>query len=408
MSDGVLPIAPAEELGLDGARVEALICAAEEYVRKGEVPSLQLALAYNGKLAAFRTFGLQQSGNSVVEATNETLYHGFSTTKAVVSSALWLLLQEEKVALDGRVVDVIPEFATNGKESVRVEHLLTHTAGFPDAPFAPSDWDDEEKRFGRFRQWRLDWEPGSRFVYHATSSMWVVAEIIERRAGMHYREFIRSRIVAPLGLEHLHVGLPTALNARVADVVLVGKPPRAAKPGARRIELPPEIADAETMLDRYNQPDFRAVGAPGGGGIMTAAALTMYYQALLAAGRAAPGARVWRRDLIDQALTIRTADLVDPMTGKQANRALGVVIAGDDDRIYRSFGSTNSPLAFGHAGLAGQVAWADPRSGISFVVLTNGYDRNPLRSGARSVLLSTQAASCAAAASLDGTSVDGD
>ena len=39
-------------------------------------------------------------------------------------------------------------------------------------------------------------------------SMWVIAEIIERRSGETYRDFVRSHIIEPLQLQDLYVGLP--------------------------------------------------------------------------------------------------------------------------------------------------------------------------------------------------------
>ena len=67
----------------------------------------------------------------------------------------------------------------------------------------------------------------------------------------------------------------------------------------------------------------------------------------------------------------------DPQTGVPANRALSIVVAGDDGKAaMRGFGHTVSPAAFGHDGAGGQIAWADPESGVSFVWLTNGLDRH--------------------------------
>ena len=43
-------------------------------------------------------------------------------------------------------------------------------------------------------------------------------------------------------------------------------------------------------------------------------------------------------------------------------------------------GRVVSARAFGHQGVGGQVAWGDPLSGISFCLLSNGMDANPLRS----------------------------
>ncbi len=364
-------------------------------MRRDGLPSAQLALARGGELVALCTFrSADREGRR--PASNDTLYAAFSTTKAVMASAVWILLQEGRLRLDECVADAIPEFAANGKQSVRVEHLLTHTAGFPYAPFDPLEWDDREKRLARFSSWRLDWEPGSRFEYHGSSGMWVVAELIERRAGVDYRAFVRDRIARPLGLADLHLGLPTGLDRRVAEVVHVGAAPPAEELEAVGLRLPREIMGDERVLETQNRPEVRAVGSPGGGGIMNAGDLALFYQALLHDGRAPGGPVVWKPDVLASALRIHTGALLDPMVGQPASRGLGVVIAGDATRIYRSFASTNSPAAFGHPGAGGQVAWADPATGLSFVFFTNGMDRNPLRLGARGIALSKCAVACAA------------
>ena len=134
----------------------------------------------------------------------------------------------------------------------------------------------------------------------------------------------------------------------------------------------------------------------GGGGILSAGDLALFYQALLHDGRAPGGPVVWKPEVMAAALRIQTGALLDPMVGQLANRGLGVVIAGDATRTYRSFAPTNSPAAFGHTGAGGQVAWADPAIGLSFVFFTNGMDRDPLRMGARGITLSKCAVACAA------------
>ena len=92
---------------------------------------------------------------------------------------------------------------------------------------------------------------------------------------------------------------------------------------------------------------------------------------------------------------VRTGDLTDPIFGKRAHRGLGIVIAGDGDRVYRGFGRTGSPLMFGHNGAGGQIAWGDPESGVSLGYCTNGMDRHPLRQARRTVAIASLAAVCA-------------
>jgi CubicO group peptidase (beta-lactamase class C family) len=387
-----------ESLGLDRARLDALFERVEREVREGLLPSAQIALARHGRLAAVRSFGRVQRDGGEAPADDSTLYVVYSATKAITSSAAWLLMQDGKLAPDERVADVVPGFGENGKQAVTVEHLLTHTAGFPDAPFVPTEWDDRARRLERFASWRLDWEPGSRFVYHPSSSMWVVAELVERRSAMDFRDFVRTRIAEPLGLRDLHVGLPDSEQGRVARVEHVGEPLSEAELARLGVPPPPETEVTEENLERFNQPAYRAVGVPGGGGIASAAALALFYQALLRDSSPHDGPRVWRAQVLADARRVRTGSLRDPLTGRLAERGLGIVVAGDESRSWRGFGKTNSPLAFGHGGAGGQVAWADPETGISFAYLTNGLDRDFLRLGRRVVGVGSRAAVCAARA----------
>ena len=92
--------------------------------------------------------------------------------------------------LEERVGDIIPEFATNGKEQITVEQAFLHIGGFPMAPLGAPAWYTREGRLEAFKKWRLNWEPGTKFEYHATSLHWVLAEIIERRTGMEWRQYV--------------------------------------------------------------------------------------------------------------------------------------------------------------------------------------------------------------------------
>jgi len=383
-----------EDVGLLPDAVDALVGKLARLVAKGEIPSGQLALARDGKVAVAATFGRVTSSGRTLEATDETLYLGFSTTKAITSAALWLLLQDGKLGLSDPVVDHIPEFGDNDKGEVRIEHLLTHTAGFPSAPLGPLEWADTARRLERFASWTLDWKPGEQFQYHPTSSMWVVAELIERASGCDFRDFIRTRVSDALGLPDLHLGFPEDHPAVVADLVEVGEAPDPEELKAVGLTILEQFTGADASVLGLNRPEVRAVGTPSGGVIANASSLTLFYQALLHGGARDAVAPVWEEQTLREALRDRTGDLVDPMTGRLAHRGLGVVLAGETDRIFRSFAPTNSPKAFGHAGLGGQVAWADPATGISFAFLTNGCDRDPVRMGGRGIALSSAAVAC--------------
>jgi CubicO group peptidase (beta-lactamase class C family) len=385
------------QAGLDPAKVEALFARAEREVNEGLLPSVQIAIARNGKIGAMRTIGRANQGGAEKPATDQTLYTIFSCTKAIMSSAAWLLIGDGKLRADEVVAEIVPEFATNGKDKMTVEQVLLHVGGFPNAPYPQDEWLDRSKRLERFAKWRLEWPVGSKFEYHPTSGFWVIAEIIERRTGKDFRDFVRERIAEPLGLPELRVGVPRQFQDRIADVIHVGE--ALSSEERKKMGLPdlPETEVTDEAILGFNRPNVREAGVPGGGGITSAGDLALFYQALVNGGRAPDGGQVWKPDVLKEALRVRSAGYRDPIFGVLVNRALGVVVAGDDGKAnYRGFGKTNSPLAFGHGGAGGQIGWGDPVTGISIGYCTNGFDRNDVRLGRRGVAISSLAAGCAA------------
>jgi len=385
------------EVGLDPVRVDELFKRARREVSEGLLPSCQIAIARDGKIGAMKTFGHAVQGGDDKPATDATLYCVFSCTKAIVSSAIWILLGDRKLDLNERAADIVPEFATNGKDAITVEHLLLHTGGFPNAPYAQTHWLDHDKRLERFKAWRLEFPVGERFIYHATSAFWVLAEIIERRSGQDFRVFVRDRIARPLGLPDLRLGIPRGEHARMADIIHVGA---ALTPEEmKKLGLPPmpETEVTETAINGFNDPIVRESGVPGGGGIMTAGELALFYQGLLHNPPTADGSPVWKPETLREALRVRSGDYFDPIFKYKCNRALGLIVAGGDGLAnYRGFGKTNSPSTFGHNGAGGQLGWGDPATGVSLGYCTNGFDRNDLRQGRRGVAISSFAAVCSA------------
>lgn len=376
-----------EDVGVDSEKLEAVFARAKRDVDDGVLPSAQVAVARRGRLAGFRTFGKAVQGGEERPATDETLYTIFSCTKAIVASAVWTLFEDGLLRLDERVADIIPGFGTNGKEIVTVEQTMLHIGGFPYAPLGAPAWNTREGRLQAFSRWRLNWEPGTRFEYHPTSAHWVLVEIIERRTGTEWRTYLRQRILDPMGLEHLHVGLPEHLNSRVADVLHVTPP--APPPGGWGEVTPDAILN-------FNKPEVRAVGVPGGGGIARAAELALFYQPLINGGETAAGRRILKPETIAFATEVRTKDFHrDALMNIPVNRALAVVVAGDDGNQHlRGFGKAPMPRAFGHGGAGGQIGWGDPDSGISVGYCTNGFVDAEVQ-GRRGIAISSLAAGCA-------------
>lgn len=372
---------------IDGDKIDQLATRARREIESGLLPSCQYAVALDGEVIAGETLG---------DATDDSRYVIFSATKAVVVSTFWTFIQDGSVDVSLPVQHYFPEFMADGEPergpTITVEQVMLHTSGFPHAPLGPPAWWTREGRVEKMRGWRCNWEPGTAFEYHASSAHWVLAEIMERIAGVDFRTLVSDRVLVPHGLDRLQVGVPENQQGDVTELIAVGELPTPdeleAAFGVR--ELPLTEVTEEALLG-FNDPRVRALGVPGGGGISNAADLARFYQALLHNPKG-----VWDDELLTTVTTDVRNTFPDPMSGVPIRRTLGLCTAGDDGKgSWRGFGKTGSPRRFGHNGAGGQIAWADPDSGLSFVYLTNGLDAHPIRQAKRGVALSSIAAEIA-------------
>ena len=145
----------------------------------------------------------------------------------------------------------------------------------------------------------------------------------------------------------------------------------------------------EELLLQFNDPAVRELGVPGGGGFGRACDLALFYQALLH-----DPAEVWTPEGLRDATSNVRNHLPDWM-GVPANRTLGLIQAGGDGRShFRGLGRCVSAGAFGHNGAGGQLAWADPESGLSLGYVTNGLDRHEIRMPRRGTAIASCAGAC--------------
>lgn len=352
-------------------RLAALLGRAGREVEAGRLPSCQLAVARGGELVHVATLG---------DATDDNRYLTFSVTKAVVAAAVWIAIGDGVLRPETRVCDHVPAFARAGFDAVTLQHLLTHTTGFPRAPLPPLDGATAAGRAAWFQRWRLDWAPGTRTEYSPTAAHWVVADLLERATGTNYRTYVAERVLTPLALHRLRLGVPLDQQSDIVAAVAVGRDEHVD-------DRAPVVVTLAGMLE-LDRPEVREVGVPGAGAVSTAADIALLYQAFLHNPDGLWDAGV----LADATGRIRNA-LPDPWTSVAANRSLGLVIAGTDGNaaMRDALGRSVGPRAFGASGASGQVAWADPDSGLSFCYLTNGLEADQVKAFARSSSVSTLA-----------------
>jgi len=349
---GTVETADPAEVGVDPARLEVLLARVGLEVESGRWPSAQLAVARQGRLAAFRSWG---------DAAPRYLLQ--SAGRPLVASALWKLMGEGRIGLATRIGEVIPEFATNGKDVVTVAHVLTHVAGFPFAPLGYPKMTDRDARLAAMAKWRLDYAPGSQLQFHLTSAAWVIAELVERLSGLTLADYLRTEVAEPLGLG-FELAVPVdRQEATTAPMVCTDG----------------DAAEVDPWGPWFFQRrEVVAAGEPAHALIGSAADVALFYQALL-------DARLWPAELVEDVIRphVTAVPAGDQLYGggtRPVSVGLFVMVAGEEPDMWLP--SVGSPRTFGHSGAAYQMGWCDPDSGVSFCMLTNaypasGYDYSP-------------------------------
>lgn len=380
---------------LSAQNVKALKARAQVDIDLGVLPSCQYALALDGEVVVSETLG---------DAPSDARYSIWSSSKPVFASVVWQLIGEGKLDPGRPVADLWPEFGAHGKGKVTLEHLLVFTAGFPSADLDLDTIGDRERSARQMERWELEWEPGTAYAYHPLSAHWVMAELVNRVAGTDYRTALRERVLDPLGLDRLELGVPEERQGDVRAMVDGGEPSTAEEVAEflGLPALPPALAEMLAQaaggaaanpgadITALQRPRILAAGVPGGGAVGDATALALFYQALLHNTQG-----VWDAGVLRDV----TGNVRNTLAGRElnvvANRTLGLEVQGDDPTAgFRSGSGFASPRTFGHGGAAGQVAWADPDSGLSFVYLTDGSDRNAVRQSLRVRELAAAAVAC--------------
>ncbi|OAA62917.1 beta-lactamase [Cordyceps fumosorosea ARSEF 2679] len=134
----------------------------------------------------------------------DTIVNVWSSSKTIISFAILMLVDRGLLDVHENVATYWPEFAANGKEHVKVRHLLSHTSGLSgwEAPLAREDLYDREKATALLAAQAPWWEPGAASGYHSLTMGFLLGELVVRvTGGKTMRRFIADEIAAPLGVD---------------------------------------------------------------------------------------------------------------------------------------------------------------------------------------------------------------
>jgi CubicO group peptidase (beta-lactamase class C family) len=294
----------------------------------------------------------------------DTLFTVFSVTKGIAATAFHIVAEKRGIEYDAPVARYWPEFGVNGKERATVRDALCHRAGVPHMPdgLTPEDICDWDGMCRRIAALAPLWEPGTKTGYHAYTWGWLIGEIARRVDGRPFAQIVADEICKPLGIDALFLGIPDAVEPRVAtleDEEWIASQQALPADALLLRAIPLPLTPSHAIHDR---PDVRRASIPAGGGIMNARAIARHYAAL-ACGEL-DGVRLLPPERQREATTMQTNEM-DLALGMPLRKALGYFLGG-----------TLSPMgdritAFGHPGVGGAIGFADPEYRFAFGLTKN-------------------------------------
>jgi D-alanyl-D-alanine carboxypeptidase len=167
-------------------------------------PGASVAVIQDGKVVLAKGYGLADTQKSV-PATEQTIHQLASVTKPFTAMATLLLVDEGKIALDGKIADILPGLPA-AWAPVTVRHLLTHTSGIK----SYTDVFGEQKMpdgkvltateiLALVKDVPLAFTPGDRMAY-CNTGYYLLGMIIEKASGKKYDAFLAERIFKPLAM----------------------------------------------------------------------------------------------------------------------------------------------------------------------------------------------------------------
>jgi CubicO group peptidase (beta-lactamase class C family) len=307
----------------------------QEQVDAGILESATLHV-HKGRNSQLRAFGNAQSGDAIFLIA--------SITKPMTATGLMVLVDRGELKLSDRVVKFIPEFSGEDRKDITIQHLLTHTSGLPDQ--LPEN-DELRKRHAPLAEFvaravktPLLFKPGTAYKYQSMGFL-LAAEVAQRITNQPFAAFLSKEVYEPLGMKKSAVDLgPFKLTETVRSQTEFAAP----ESGSGSVEA----KDWD-----WNSPYWRNLGAPWGGAHSTAPDIAKFLRSFLN-----PDSKVLKESTARKMIQ-------DHNQGLDRRRGLGF------DLGTNSFGEHCSESTFGHGGSTGTLAWADPKTDRSCVILTS-------------------------------------
>ena len=250
LSSASLAEAPPESVGMSPQRLARIDGLCQKAVADGAVPGVVALVARSGKIVYCKAFGLADNAAQRPLERND-IFRIASQTKALTATAVMMLWEQGKFRLDDPISKYLPEFknpqllksfdpsGTNyttepAKSEITIRELLDHTSGIgygaidADERFRmiyrkagiidafttePVTLEQNEKKLAKLP---LHHNPGEHFTY--SEGLDVLAYFVEVVSGTPFDQFLRERLLAPLGMDDTWFYLPEGSASRLVSV----------------------------------------------------------------------------------------------------------------------------------------------------------------------------------------------
>lgn len=333
-------------------------------------PAVALCMRHRGRVVLDRAIGVidpTRPPGPDNRATPDTLYNLFSASKLLTAAVVHGLVERGRLSLDERVAETLPAFGHHGKHSIRLRHLLQHTAGMPDMPDdldAEAALSDIPGVVERLAHMPMRSAPGQAVAYHPMSAWAVICELVRHRTGRDLRDLAGELVTGPMGLEHFNYGVAPADLPRVARHAAAGlqEIPVMEAVFRRTVGVPSAEAIRISNTDRFLQAVL-----PSANVIATPRETARFMQMLLDGG-VSGGARVLGEDTVRRMLDDETPRAFDGTFGFPIRYGLGVMKGGNRFSLF----GLRTRRAFGHLGFSNVLVYADPDRALVVVLITTG------------------------------------
>jgi CubicO group peptidase (beta-lactamase class C family) len=309
-------------------------------ISDGVYPGAVAIIGTSDRILLARGYGhFTWDQRSRVPDPDGTLFDVASLTKVVATTtAVMLLADRGRLALQDPVQRYLPGFVGEGKEQVTVRLLLEHRSGLRAGLRLDTLAHDAAEARALVLAEPLRYPPASRVIYSDLNAM-LLGWVVEAVTGESLDRFVTREVFGPLGMTS--AGFRPSSSQR-ADIMPVGL--------WRGHAIAGEVHD---------QNAARLDGVAGHAGLfVTGADLARFAQFML------------RRGTLPDGTVLVRGGAVDVFTRRGAgNRALGWEMR--DTTTIDNSGRFVSAATYGHTGFTGTSLWIDPERDLFVVLLTN-------------------------------------